>query len=400
MATIPSIALIPSGVKAGKIYSVLPTDGSGDFTFDRGNGTSTRINQQKLIESVSNDVPRLDYGGGDCPSLLLEPSRANLLPYSTLDFNGGASPNGWSIGFQSGTFSYEQLSYKGQKAVKQTQTTAGRSYLDSGTISLLANTIHTLKIQFILSETVLQPTDVVANIFKSSGNITYRLSDLNADGLLEAQFDSVASTSLTLRVGIGSSSSASGGTSVAWAIPQLEAGFYASSFIPTSGSTQTRQSETASKTGISSLINSSEGVLYVETKGFVDQNSTNGYIALEKGADTGFGNSLVIQHRTNGQLRIYANGFDNPNIHFLENIDFSQNHKIAVLYKLNGYKLFVDGVAKSLYGTPVQTVFSGLDSLSFNLRGSSSLRWEGAVKDARLFKTTLSDAELQTLTTI
>jgi hypothetical protein len=33
MATIPSLALIPSGYKASKVYSVLPTDGSGDFDF-------------------------------------------------------------------------------------------------------------------------------------------------------------------------------------------------------------------------------------------------------------------------------------------------------------------------------------------------------------------------------
>ena len=44
MATIPSISLIPSGYKAGKVYSVLPTDGSGDLTFARAS-TATRINK-------------------------------------------------------------------------------------------------------------------------------------------------------------------------------------------------------------------------------------------------------------------------------------------------------------------------------------------------------------------
>jgi hypothetical protein len=45
-----SLALIPSGVKDGKAYSIKPTDGSGDFTFSRGTGTATRVNASGLIE--------------------------------------------------------------------------------------------------------------------------------------------------------------------------------------------------------------------------------------------------------------------------------------------------------------------------------------------------------------
>ena len=77
-----SIALIPSGTKASKLYSVLPANGDGDFTHTRG-GTATRVNKDGLIETVAANVPRLDYpltNGvvGDCPHLLLEPSRTNL----------------------------------------------------------------------------------------------------------------------------------------------------------------------------------------------------------------------------------------------------------------------------------------------------------------------------------
>jgi hypothetical protein len=81
MATIPSLALIPSGYKASKVYSVLPTDGTGDFTFTRS-GNATRVNSEGLIELVSTNVPRLNYPLIDgvvqgCPSLLLEPQRIN-----------------------------------------------------------------------------------------------------------------------------------------------------------------------------------------------------------------------------------------------------------------------------------------------------------------------------------
>ena len=47
----PKLALIPSGYKNGEVYSILPNDGSGDFTFARNSG-GTRLNKQGLIEQM------------------------------------------------------------------------------------------------------------------------------------------------------------------------------------------------------------------------------------------------------------------------------------------------------------------------------------------------------------
>ena len=67
--------MIPRGYKAQKVYSVLPTNGDGDFTFDR-NDAGSRVNKNGLIEQVATDIPRLDYSDSSCPSLLLEPASA------------------------------------------------------------------------------------------------------------------------------------------------------------------------------------------------------------------------------------------------------------------------------------------------------------------------------------
>ena len=45
-----SLVMLPSGVKESKVYSIKPTDGSGDFTFSRGTDTATRVNASGLIE--------------------------------------------------------------------------------------------------------------------------------------------------------------------------------------------------------------------------------------------------------------------------------------------------------------------------------------------------------------
>jgi hypothetical protein len=77
---------IPSGYKAGTLYSVVPTNSNGDFDFSRAS-TATRVNKDGLIESVATETPRLDYPlidgvVQDCPALLLEPQRTNIIPYS------------------------------------------------------------------------------------------------------------------------------------------------------------------------------------------------------------------------------------------------------------------------------------------------------------------------------
>ena len=58
-----SLVLIPSAYKTGVLYSILPEDGTGDFTFSRPSG-ATRVNSQGLIEEVSLLGSELVVNGG------------------------------------------------------------------------------------------------------------------------------------------------------------------------------------------------------------------------------------------------------------------------------------------------------------------------------------------------
>ena len=54
-----SLVMIPSGYKDDKLYSVKPTDGSGDFTFSRdgaGASPATRVNASGLIEKGRENI--------------------------------------------------------------------------------------------------------------------------------------------------------------------------------------------------------------------------------------------------------------------------------------------------------------------------------------------------------
>ena len=52
---------------------------------------ATRVNESGLIEDVLANVPRIDYTGGGCPHILVEPMRTNLVTYSE-DFSQ------WAVG--------------------------------------------------------------------------------------------------------------------------------------------------------------------------------------------------------------------------------------------------------------------------------------------------------------
>jgi hypothetical protein len=73
-----SLVVTPNGYKAGKLYSIIPEDGSGDMAFSRTGNTATRVNANGLIEGVNANIPRLDYLDSTCPKVLLEPQRTNL----------------------------------------------------------------------------------------------------------------------------------------------------------------------------------------------------------------------------------------------------------------------------------------------------------------------------------
>jgi hypothetical protein len=74
----PSLALIPSAYKAGKLYSVLPENGTGDFTVSR-NGTATYFDKDGLLKTAQANEPRLEFNpDGTFKGVLVEPSATNL----------------------------------------------------------------------------------------------------------------------------------------------------------------------------------------------------------------------------------------------------------------------------------------------------------------------------------
>ncbi len=375
----PKLALIPSAYKAGTLYSPLPTNGDGDFTFSR-NSVATRVKKDGLIEEVAIDTPRLDYSDGGCPSLLLEPSRTNYVQNQNVNsyaqnladvtLSDSVSPDG-SIN----CFRVEGTSSGLRVGIATFATTIGNTYTGSVYVRKVSgsDTAQIVDVDFASPTTInitteWQRFDITRTATQTTGRIFVNVSQIG-DVIEVFGF-------------------------------QLEEGSYATSYIPTNGSIATRNTDLCVNSGNANVFNDNEGVLFVETKAFADLDD-NRYMMISDGAFTPYTNHIIFQYRTDGTLRVYVGGLGGSNIAFIvSSIDLSENHKIAFQYKLNDNKLFIDGIEQSPYAPFVETTLSGLNNLSFALNNNVNFTWRATVKDARYYDTVLTDAELTELTTI
>jgi hypothetical protein len=171
-------------------------------------------------------------------------------------------------------------------------------------------------------------------------------------------------------------------------------GEYSTSYIPTNGSTVTRNKDEVTNGGDVNSFNSEEGVLYVEIAALAND-GTNRYITLSDGTANNSvriylnsnGTQLSGQLRLNGALQCLFN-------HTVS--DLLALNKIAFKYKQNDFSFWINGVevdTDTSGNTPV-----GLSKLSFN-RGDGTQIFFGNTKNIQVFNTALSDSDLLSLTT-
>ena len=174
---------------------------------------------------------------------------------------------------------------------------------------------------------------------------------------------------------------------------QLEEGSYSTSYIVSnSGSATTRIAEVCNNSGNASTFNDSEGVLMAQISALAD--STFKYITISDGS---IQNRITIILLSNnniyGQVRAA-----NSEVFFQETsgISIQHNNKIAVSYKTNQCKLFVNGFQVGSTDTSV-SMPSGLNTLAFD-DGTGAGDFYGKTKQIAYFPEALTDSELECLT--
>jgi hypothetical protein len=225
------------------------------------------------------------------------------------------------------------------------------------------------------------------------GSTTQIQTNVNGFDRFEAVFNIVDGSLETLIRGYFGKSIGVGNSSIAYWGHQVEALSFATSYIPTSGSTVTRLADVCNNAGSSDLINSTEGVLYAEIAALGNQGTAR-EITINDGTTN---NRVIISYNVYNQIRInYRNSSSNI-FDQLINSTITDFHKIAVKWKVNDFSFYLDGneIASSSSGSVIPA--NTLTTLSFD-DGGGGYNFEGKVKTVAVFKEALTDAELQCLT--
>ena len=396
-----SLVVTPNAYKTSKLYSIVPTDGTGDLTFSRTGDTATRVNSAGLIETVLADRPRLDYLGSNCPKLLLEPQRTNLLIRSEELDNGSWSKSGSTVSADQivspdGTTDADKIVESNTNAqhfiIQSISLTASTTYTISAYLKAGERTKATIRARTIggdfdsLIDLVAGTTDF--GTLTSVGNGWFRFARTITTGTGTATQSVQIFTRIT-----GSQTYQGDGTSgvYVWGT-QLEAGSFVSSYIPTTTASVTRNADSCEKTSITSLLGQTEGVLFVDF--IYDRLGSSGdIISLNDGTTS---NRVVAGITGANTLSgvISSGGTSQASINYT--VAVGNRYKCAIAYKANDFVFYVNGVKAG-----EDTNGSVPASLTrFSLDNGTTFKFNYPINSMIVWKTRLTNQELATLTTI
>lgn len=256
-------------------------------------GVATFVGSNGLIQSASADTQRIDYSTG-VAGLLVEESRSNISTYSEDFLNTAAAgetrPWGWTrltVSLLAGTApddtnnANELIEDTTASSTHQIQrnysVTSGASY----TLSFFAkkNTRDWIALDMFDGTNHKTYFDLTNGTVGTVGSGATASIDALADGWYRCKITrTVAAATITAVVNIATGDNVASYTGESKSIygfgAQLEAGAFATSYIPTEASAVTRNADVATVTGtnFSDFFNATEGTFGIEAY-FLDANA-------------------------------------------------------------------------------------------------------------------------------
>ena len=367
------------------------------------------------IKKISQDtnLPRINYEGG-CGSWLFEPQSTNLFDYSedfsdsfwtkvsaTITSNSIISPDGT----QDASTLVSTVGTNNQFIKASFAVISGNDY----TISTFAKKkdFDYIQIRFEGRGAPFNAGGVWFNINNGTlgtqdtgytGTITdYGNGWYRCTATATATSSATATTRIQLASSDGSNNVVGNGTdgTYIWGA-QAEALSYPTSYIPTSGTSVTRNQDVCNNGGSLASINSSEGVLYFEGSALVNGGS-NRIVSLSDVT-----NNNLVQFRfetTAGRITSFIRG--NGGSYAIKTISgFTQtnNNKVALVWNATNLRIWINGTESGSVSTNDLPI--GMDTLSFTQPTGGGNNFFGKTKALAVWKEALTDTELTSLTTI
>ena len=349
---------------------------NGDFVYIQDAQVEQGLVARDYIETtaaavyggIADNVPRLDYTDSSCPALLLEPQRRNITPYSEY-FEGWNRVNTGVAVLNAN----EYTSPEGVSNAYEVEFTAGGA---SSQIYKVLNGLTTVtKYTSSIYVKYISGSGEDFQIVKSFGTAGVRctftndgadLSVIAVGGTQANDFGkeplengwfriwfTYASNSTNWEINISRGIYKSGSDVYGIYGFQLEddglggGSAYPTSYIPTYGSSVTRTAELCGGAGNANTFNSTEGVLYAEISALADDFANYKFISLYDGTFNNFCDIYYGDASKRISVRFRSGGGSIINMLFAVS-DITAFHKVAISWKLNEFKFFVNGVSRGL----------------------------------------------------
>ena len=356
-----------------------------------------------VSEGITDNLPRLDYSGGaSCPSLLLEPSRTNLVPYSeyfnasgwnqiraTITDNVAISPEGVQNAAKIVSTAVNNSHYIRRDVASTTGVCYVFAKADDFTFLKLATNAHSFSPTFFnLTTGEITPSALYDADIEEYENGWWKCIIKPTDAFTQFFVENAGDSASASHLGDGVK-----GVFIYGA--QVEAGSYPTSYIPTYGTSASRAGDSCSKTGISSLIGQTEGTLFIEMKDLVWRSSASRIIGISDGTQQN--RVILLTGQTSNTLRAIVTTGNVLQTSTTASATFG-NVKLAIAYSSAGGVVYSNGSQILSFGAISVPACSALyiemveDGTLFPADGKNT--------QALLFKTRLTDAELAALTTL
>jgi len=383
------------------------------FDFTRAS-SATRVNKQGLIETVPSGKPRIDFLDNTSGHLLLEPSRTNLAQRSQ-EFDSTY----W--GKSNGTVTANQtISPDGsQNAEMFAENTSTASHLISKSgISISSSTSYTLSVFVkangrntfrlfkddgagsfaffnVQNGSIGSKQGLTGSKIENYGNGWYRCSInfTSTSTSVYIQFLLAQDNETTSYTGDGSSGMYFYGA-------QLEAGSYATSYIPTEGSSVTRVAETCVDAGNDKILGT-HCTMFINLSTFTNNFGSAEAIRLSDGTTT-TDRIQIFTETTDNTVKFIATANGSNALSGMAattaTTDLTSETKIAVQIGSNANRIYVNGTKIGETSTSFSFNSGELKSLNFATSSSGGNNFYGKIRNVRLYNTALTDTELQNLT--
>ena len=367
---------------------------------------SKGLNFKSYIKRTDGfDVPRLDYSGGaSCPTLLLEPQRTNKSNNSEDWTATGYIKNNCTA------IANQTTSQDNNQTADQLDFGSGSGFFYEVVTTITAASTYSVFVKYIDYQyiKIIGTGDVdhyanfdiqngiVGNTGSQStasiedyGNGWYRCIINYNSGTFAGGARLYKTTSLTAGLASGGGDA---GSFYFWG-NQMEVGTFHTSYIPTTGTSVTRVGDLCVATSVTDLIGQTEGVVNLK---FQKEYTDTYRIFTLYGTNTS--NRLGI-FTINNNLYVFV--VSGGVLQFQVVVKASMGNgtfNIAVQYKQNDYKIYVNGVSE--YTNTSANVPVYLIDVLFAQLQNGALSFNHKINYLYLFKETLTDTELEELTTI